>query len=348
MSGPIAPWVFRQLGGDKKELVLEGADAPYGRPRQKPIVEDGIDIREKRKWYAGNDVPTRHIFGVKYHDIELSGRWMDRNGGPGWAQEKSEFVKRFVADAQECRITWGDIISTRGLIRSFIPRRESREEVAWHMVVGIDADEILTAFAQRQDPAPVAPGKFVDNIGELLAKALKPSTEQPEQFKGSFAGGLDASIAGVTSAFASLVLLATSVSSFEQELIGDIRRFRAGIGQLQTALIIFRDGYQDFRNDLAIQGDYADDQLKFAGLQADSGLATLQALEQLIAADRAAAEAERGKIIGFYEAKEGDSWESIARYVYDGSASRAEDLRMANGIPPGAPPVAGGEYQVPR
>ena len=43
MADPKA-WTFTQLGGDKKELVLSGADAPHGRPRNKPVVRRGLKI----------------------------------------------------------------------------------------------------------------------------------------------------------------------------------------------------------------------------------------------------------------------------------------------------------------
>jgi hypothetical protein len=60
-------WRFEQLAGDKKTLILAGYSAPFGRPRQKAVVRDKVQIREKTTRYPGSSgPPTRHIFGDDY------------------------------------------------------------------------------------------------------------------------------------------------------------------------------------------------------------------------------------------------------------------------------------------
>ncbi len=341
------PWRFKQLGGDRKELVLADFDAPHGRPRQKPIVVDKITARTYTVHYSGEGPPTRHIFGDKFEPWELEGRFMDRAGGIGYAARKAAYVKGFVADKQEVTIVWGDQLAARGFIDSFEAGVESAGEIAWKLSISIDADDLLPQKQTIAEPTAANPQDFTAELEIALNKALIPTSLQPEFFKGSLFDLLDAAIASVTAPFAAVAQLASQMQSFEKSLIGEIRRFRAGVGQLKTALILFRDTYQDFRSDLAIEGQNAETSLKFWKLQSQSAAATLQAMAILLEADRAAAKAERGKIQGYYQVKDGDTWESISQYIY-GSTDRIDDLRTANGIEPGTVPEPGAVYQVPR
>lgn len=342
-----APWVFTQVTAQQKTLKLDGWDAPHGRPRMKPIVEDGVESRHKRTYYSGNDEPTRHIFGTKLKDLELSGRFMDRYGGPGYARTKAEYAKAFADDKIPVLITWGQNVAVTGYIAEFTPKRESEAEIAWEMKVEVDVDHLLQSSKIRGDAQAPAPEAFVDVMSLLMVQALVPVEDQPDAFKGSFFDSLDSIVVGLTSAFATLANVALAMSSFEDSLVGDLRRFRAGLGQFKTALIIFRDTYQDFRSETALEGDNAAEQLSFARLQSASAVASMQLMFQIAEADRQAQIAERGKILGFYEAKEGDTWEGISRQVY-GSITRSTDLREANGIAPGVDPVAGTTYAIPR
>lgn len=342
----MAPWVFTQINPAQKTLRLDGWDAPFGRPRGKSVVDDGVESRHKRTYYSGNDQPSRHIFGGKLPDWELTGRFMDRFGGKGYASAKAEYAKAFSADKIPVLITCGSTIAATGYIASFTAKRESDAEIAWEMKVEIDVDHILEQSRVKQ--APVAsPEELSQAMGLLITQALVPVEDQPESFKGSFFDSLDSIVVGLTSAFSTLANIAQSMSSFEQSVIGDIRRFRAGLGQLKTALIIFRETYQDFRSDLALQGDNAAEQMDFARLQSASAVSSMQLMLMIADADRQAAIAERGRIIGYYEGRDGDTWESISRQVY-GSATRANDIRDANGIAPGSEPVAGTSYAIPR
>ncbi len=340
-----APWVFEQTGGDKKVLRLEGWDAPKGRPRQGAVVSDGIEIRSKRTYYSGSDVSTRHIFGHKFDDWELTGRFMDRFGGVGYARSKTEYTKQFVADKQPVLIHWGEDVAVTAFITKFKPGRESPQEIAYTFDIEVDSDDLLARGARPAVAPANAPGRaFL--MGQLLDEMLVPVEAQPPSFAGGSMDLLDSIIDSVQSAFANFVAAANTISSFEQALIGDIRRFRASLGQLKTSVIIFRESYQDFRSDLVIQSDYADEQLSFAALQAASGASSIDLMLQMVEADREAAIAERGKIQAFYEARSGDTWESIARKMY-GSVTRTNDIRLANGVPPGAPPLPGTIYLIP-
>src|SRR5262245_13842563 len=116
------PWRFEQLAGDRKVIELSGWAAPLGRPRQGAVVRDGIQIRKAETFYPESDAgPTRHVFGRRYMPWELRGRFRDRADGVDFAKHQTEMLKAFVADAQLCRISWGDILSGVGFIDEFDP-----------------------------------------------------------------------------------------------------------------------------------------------------------------------------------------------------------------------------------
>jgi hypothetical protein len=346
---PVAPWIFMQLAGPKKTLTLSGPDAPYGRPRQKPIVKDKITMRQHTVYYSGYGPPTRHVFGPKYEPWELEGRFMDRAGGSiGYARNKVEYVRGFVADGQSVSVGWGEHLLVTGFIDSFEAAIESRGELAWTMSISIDED--VTARDKKfltNDWLARKPKDYALELELLLRKALIPSIKQPALFKGSLFDVLGSAITLVTAPFALLVQVATQMESFQRSLIGEIRRFRTGVHQLQTALIMFRNTYQDLRANLATEGRNISSELSFSKIQADSAAATLQALAVLVEADKVAARAERGKMKGYYVVKDADTWESISMYLYQ-STDRIDDLMNANGVAPGQAPLSGSVYQVPR
>ncbi|HEU4729974.1 MAG TPA: hypothetical protein VFT22_18885 [Kofleriaceae bacterium] len=346
MSIVSPAWRFKQLGGDQKELILAEQDAPHGRPRQKPIVTDAIEAREYTVYYDGNDEPTRHIFGNKFDDWELTGRFRDRAGGVDYARQKTEYCKGFQADNQPVSITCGNQISARGFIKRFAPGRESFGEVTWSMTVLIDADDFLPRSREKVDPSLPAPAFFMNQIGALLAD-LPKVPRVPDSLRGSLFDSLDSLVSTVNSALAIPLNISLQIQSFEQAFIGDIRRMRAGIGQLKTALVNFRTVYESLQADLALQSIRAEEMLRFSELQSATATATARSLAILADMDIAAAKAERGKIKGMYEAKTGDTWESASMRIY-GSADRANDLRSANGVPSGSPPIVGAVYQVPK
>ena len=134
-------WTFVQLGPPNKTMTLSGYSAPFGRQRQKAVVRDAVTIRESTTYYAGaSGPPTRHVFGNKLEQWELTGRFMDPAAGSGYAKTQTDYVKQFVLDAQPVEIRWGDIVGARGFIKSFDPGRESEFQVEWKMTVLVDED----------------------------------------------------------------------------------------------------------------------------------------------------------------------------------------------------------------
>lgn len=340
----MAEWVFSQLGGEQKELRLSGWSAPFGRPRQSPVATDAITVRHADVHYPGNSKPTRHVFGHRLEPIELRGRFMDAWGGAGYADQMVRYCKAFVADGQTVMFGWDSFIAGIGLIESFEPARESGSHIAWRMVLLVDSDLFLET-AKSETPKRQMPRDMAADLQAAIADAWDKTTEIPPSVKMGILDSLGALIGSINSAVAQVTAIANKLDEFEKGLVSELRRLRAGLAQLKTAVRTAFTAYENLRADLAIQSSYAADEVEFAVVQANTGKAILDVLAKIDAMDDAAKQAERGAIKGTYVARASDTWESIARQTL-GSADRAGDVQAANGAT--AAPVPGTPYVIPR
>ncbi|HEY1697993.1 MAG TPA: hypothetical protein VGG39_37795 [Polyangiaceae bacterium] len=345
MSAPTAgAWRFEQLGGDKKTLTLGGYSAPFGRPRQKPVVRDKVSIREKTIRYPGSSgPPTRHIFGDDYEPWELSGRFMDREGGAGYALQKTQEVIAFVRDKQAVRITWGDILQYTGFIKSFDPGREGPGDVEWKMVVLVDDD--TQSAPQGPSPSRPSPADSLAAIQAALATTLSAPTMP--NLNPNILDALSSLVGAVSGAIGAIANVANQMQSFETALAGDIQRLRAGIGQLRTALLTLQGVVLSARNDAIGIGRSFGTDASSGGLFASIDVETSSALAAAASMDNQAAIAQRGQAATRVTAKGGDTWESLSIRAY-GAPDKADTLRQANGVRLAAPPVAGTSYVVPK
>lgn len=334
---------FSQLGGENLELELAGAFAPHGRPRKGPVVTDEISVRETEVYYPGNSIPTRHLFGTREEPWELQGRFSDRNGGAGYARTLTEYIKRFVADQQQIAVAWNGIVAATGIIKSFAPARESEAEIAWKMKILIDED--LLRVTRQAQPREADPKTHVLNIADYIKEAWESAVDVPPTLEVGLVDSLSSLIGSINSAFASVAHVADSIQSFEQGLVSELRRLRAGLRQLRTSVIKARNAYLDLQANAAVLSSSSDDSLRFWEAQGTTGAAMLLAIEEIQRMDAAATSAERGKIKAIYIAREGDTWESIAVQMLGGSG-RAGDIRAANGAT--GNPIPGTEYIIPR
>ncbi|HTF90122.1 MAG TPA: hypothetical protein VK843_17030, partial [Planctomycetota bacterium] len=289
-------WIFEQLGGKRRKLTLASHAAPHGRPRQGPVVSDGIELRESEVYYAGDSPPTRHIFGLAFPPWELKGRFSDSKGGAGFALAKVQEVKEFVAEAQTVRITWGPTTGGIGLIKRFKPDREARYDVAWEMTILIDSDDYI--ITNLPLPEPRAPSEFMASVEALLKGPLQTLLEAPPTMKGSIFDSLSSLVASVNGISASLVGIADQIDSFANAPLDALRRFNAGLGQFRTALIKLRNTYENFNAQLAIESQNAGEQLQFWQSQSNFSRSVVQVLREVAAAQREATLAERGSIQG--------------------------------------------------
>src|SRR5262249_9511700 len=145
--------------------------------------------------------PTRHIFGRKYDAWELHGRFRDRADGVDFAKQQVEKLKAFVADAQPCRIAWGDILSGVGFLNAFDPGREAEEEVEWVLHIAIDSDDNAKPPARTVDKR--SPEDYAHLIVDLLSEGTKFPPDLPT-IDGSFLDVLDSMFAAITTAVGAL------------------------------------------------------------------------------------------------------------------------------------------------
>lgn len=354
----VAKWVFQQLSGERRRIELEGWDAPFGRPRQGAVVEDGVALRHNPVYYDGNPEPTVHIFGDKNEDIELNGRFRDRYGGRNSAQALAEQFKAFTRDGQLAHITWGDTISLRAFITSFTPGRESRGEIEWRMSLLVVSDDL----AERRPDPPLRqlPADHTDAIMAAMRKVWaaspdapsadapdrpetpKPPTKLPTSVLDIIAGFTDM----LGSFTASLANIAGQIESFERAAIGEVRRFRAAIRQIRTAALRLMRTYDSLEMHwLEVQD--AEDELRLEEMRTESQEALAEMLAEVDVAAEAARRAELGQIQAVYVAVTGDTWESIARKFY-GDPQQAASIRDANGVSSGVEPIEGEMYAIPR
>jgi hypothetical protein len=333
---------FSQIGGALKTLELADHAAPHGRSHVAAVAHDKLTLRESEVYVAGGDSPVRHLHGLKHGDWELTGRFSDYWGGNGFALTKSAEVKAFVAEQQPVRISWGDSLLALGLITEYDPGREDEHEIEWKLTVKIDKD--LTADVIRQVPQQRRPRDYTNVVLAYLNQMQTAVTSFPPLRRGIFdsINSLIASIATITS---TAVSIANELQSFENNVIGSLRRFRTTMHQLKTAVIIARDTIDSFTVDLAIEEQNANAELTFYRSQSTISDTSLSIIKEAAAADRRARIAEQGTIKTIVEAKGGDTFELYARKYY-GSANRASDIRDANGAST-AQPVVGQLYIIP-
>jgi nucleoid-associated protein YgaU len=344
-------WVFKQLYGGKKTITLGGYAAPFGRPRQQPVLKEKYVARINTVRYPGaREEPTRHIMGSHWEDFELSGRWMDKVlGAPGRANDLADEFIRFIRDSEVCDISWGNIVSYVGFIESIELSRESPNEIAWK--INVLVDERPLSGKRNQNAAD----KF-DNKTKELAKAVgqtflsfaKPQNEkiakdwQPDLF--DQIDGLIGTVANYTSTFTNL---ANQIDNLKKATFSELRRLRGALHNIRTAQLQLQATLESIPSEQLVftQESYFMIQSQAYRMNArvaiDNSLAILADLERIIDIE------ERGLVANSYTAKDGDTWESIAVAVY-GDPTKFDKLRRANNIKYGEQPVPGKTYQVPR
>jgi hypothetical protein len=342
------PWTFQQLGGDRTTLVLAGLSAPHGRPRKNPVVTNGIKLRTQRVYYPDAVAPpTTHIFGIAYDDWELKGRFNDAWLGSGGAKSATNQWIAFVAAAQEVLITWGDVLTARGLVHKFVPGRESEFETAYTIEVHID---------EELGVLPLASGAFADPGATSLCEALQlevlkgvggiPKIPNAGDLKPSFLDTLDDLVSTVNGLSASLLAVAGEFDTFASGTLDQLDRLRAGVAQMRTAVLRIRLTIDTTANEATMLARSADSDILWFAARANTDVGTLRIMALLDELDRQAEIAQRGRILQVYVARGGDSWESIARQFYGGPQS-AGRIRDANGVKYGEAPKPGRSYSIP-
>lgn len=336
---------FLQIeGASPKALELEGHAAPHGRPRKEAVAETESRTRMATVRLPGTDVPVRHIFGGLNEPIKMKGRFRDSLGGLGFAKAKHDEVQSFFDDHRLCEVIWDDLLDVHGIMTGYRRGIESPSEFTYEIEVEVDRD--LLAGHVSQVPSVKAPADLTNQI--MAALKLKDSLpKEPAALKGSVADLLGGLVGVVNSATGALVQASNDIDSFATATVTQLQRFRAGLAQARVAVQNLRGTYDSLVITDALMNESADQSQPFWDLQSAWAASSLEALRLMAAASREAAIAEQGTILAFHTAAVGETWESISKRWFDGSAARAGDIRAANGGPQGDP-VPGTTYLVPR
>ncbi|WP_438029025.1 hypothetical protein [Sorangium sp. So ce233] len=342
------PWRFEQLGGAKRILVLAGWAAPFGGPRVGAVVRTPIEVRAERVYYPGSQTPTRHIFGEKYPDWELRGRFRDRApapfGGTGFAKRKTEEVRSFVKDKQIVTITWGDIlVASRALIVSFDPGYEAEREVEWVLRIEIDALEDSAnpgATAARSRP----PQNYIHLIRESLAVVGRKISLL--DLPGEALEALDSIFGVVNRATADMELALLGVQAFRDAPFAAVARAQETQQAARRGLLQLRETLATIPQDALVFRDSAEATINLVTATAQMELEFAKMLAELAEFERAAQVARAGRAKASYAARTGDTWEGISSQFY-GRPDRAADICAANALAAGQNPVPGVEYLIP-
>lgn len=341
-------WTFTQLDGAQSMLQLADHAAPHGRPREKPVVEPEIEVREETTYYSGDNPPTRHLFGLSHSSVKLEGRFSDLYGGEGFARRKRAEVRDFVAAQRQVSVVWDDLFAAKGFIKKFKSMIESGGEIAWEMEVLIDVDDLLNPGRHDQQlQFKIEPADLTAQLREAM-EAMDALQKVPTM-RGSVFDFIGSLISAVNTATASVANVAAQIDSLATAPFQLLRRFRDGLLQLSTAVSNLRTTYDNLTIDIALESEAsADAAQQFWDIQAAWAASSLQAMRLALEAARSSALAEQGQLLSLYTGREGDTWELISRRFYAGSSTRAADIRSANSIEAGANPVPGTVYFIPR
>lgn len=342
-------WRFTQLTGLRRTLTLAGATAPHGRPRSGAVVSDGIKLRRQRVFYpdGANRPPTTHIFGTEWTDWELKGRFSDRDLGKGGTKSLIQEWQSFVRDGQEVQISWGDVLTARGLIDDFEPGRESEFECSYRIVVLIDSREIdggRSAFVIPKQPLQMCTAlqlELLEGVGRI------PSLPHAGDLKPSFLETLEDAVSSLNGFSASLLNVAGEIDAFAEGTLDQLERLRAGVAQMRTAMNRLRGTFETTTNDAALLARAANTDVQWMATRANADVSSMRILAMLEELDREAELARRGRAVAVHVAKLGDTWESISTLFY-GGPDGAGTIRSANGVQYGELPVPGRDYQIPN
>jgi hypothetical protein len=361
-------WTFTQLssppgGGQPKVLTLAGWSAPFGRPRNGTLFNQGLKVRYARTDYPGNNIPpTIHRFGSNAKPIEMHGRWMDRTiPGFGASQQYASDWRKMVADQVAVRMSWGALLSYQILIHDIDINVEGPGDIAWALKAEVLLDE--------QAPAPPAtvetqaPFDIAFRMSLQVQAATPFSTASYPSLMGMLQEISD-SLASLKSAintpFQDIYNTCSALSSFQTAVSSDLTGMLSGISAMRTGLLSLRDETDYAMSSVSLLNSpdatavaqigsgllNASDIIFFTSDKQTSDISINQMLALLTNLELQINLARRGKPLRAYVAQNGDTWESAAERVM-GSADGARQLRSFNGIRYGQMPIPGQSYTVP-
>lgn len=345
-----ASWGFQQIDGpssQRKTLVLQGWNAPFGRPRQGPVIKELIRSRIQTTRYPGTSSQSRHAFGINWEPTEMHGRWMTKSTLGITGEEANDVADAwtdFVKDERTCRIAWGDIVSYVGYIEELELGRESEHEIAWRMKIQIDQRDAAISATILPPNVPVKDA--LDKTFESIAKLQEIKAPVLPNLSPDFLESLDDLAGQLNKPAAELAKLSAQFGDIEKAAFSTIEHFRGAITGVRFALVNVRDTILSEEIDHAILVRTAKADLEWSKYVNSVDNLTSFMLDDLNKMDRKAELAEKQDATKFVLARDGDSWEDLSTRS-TGGPDRANEIRQLNGIRYGTRPEAGELYVVP-
>lgn len=367
MPGDGLKWTFQQLGGDKKQIELSGYLAPFGRPRQKPLMKEVIKSRVQTTVYPGSKgPPTRHAFGTNWEPMELSGRWMTKtftNGdiSQGRADANALAVEwtEFVRDEQLVRMSWGWIISYTVFIEELELARESEHEIAWRMKVLVDKRDDMPAQKAVVVKAPIADD--ITDINTFLKKTDLLKKPNIPDMSFDFFDQLDFAAGQLNQFSAQMNKLAGKLGDIEKATFSTLQHFRGAIAGMRQAVLTLREVILDAKIDAetlqtdlqnstfitkAILTRSPESDIRWAQYASNFDIDSLKILALLRAMELKVDVVAKSDASKFVTAEEGDTWESLTVRA-TGDLSLVGKVRSLNGAHFGDRPEPGQSYLIP-
>lgn len=343
-------WRFEQKGGAKRTFELTGWSAPFGRARQEPVVTDTTKIRYSVTRYAGGKRSVIHAFGDHVEPWVLHGRFRDRALGEGGALDKAEALRAFVVEQQELNIFWGSILYAEGLIVEFSRSIEAESEVAWELQIEIIEEPIQVGARPTVrtsfEPPQVATARMVAALGPVT-KMLLPPRVGGVPFATDVLVQLGGYIAILTSAVGQVRAATDTMTSVANATFGEIRKLTDAVSTAREAMLNARRLIETLRPDNLRNRLDPSDEFRLFEAQIQGETSIRQMLLDAAELDRQARITKAQKAKTSYQAREGDTWESISTQHY-GTPSRAPDIQDVNDIEGGQKPRHGAHYNIPE
>lgn len=341
-------WQFEHTAGNyRQRLTLEGYTAPFGRPRQSPVITEKLKARTQAIYYPGsNKAPTRNAFGTQWEDVELKGRWMAKtlpNDDLGYMIER---WTNFFQAQMPIRMSWGPIASWTGFMTELEIARESEDEVAWKMTFMID--ERAGVERSRTISGGLGLPDGLEDVDRFLTTSI-PVGGYAGAFKfidASFLEQLDFFASLCNGPIASLNQLAGELDNFEKATFSTIAHFRSAATGLQTAIVSLRETLLNVAVDSIIVVRNAKNDIEWLTYQTRFDTDSSAALDTLAFLSHKAALAGKAEGRVSVVAVTGDTWESLAARTVLG-IDGASRIRALNGIHGGTQPTPGKEYVLP-
>lgn len=331
-------WIITQIGGEKS-ITLSGATAPHGRARHSSIINDSIKLRKTKVYYPGNDSPTTIVYGIRYEDIVLKGRFSSAYSYKEALTEDGvntivEYIKAMVKDKYPITVAWGSIIAIEGTFDTVSFERESPGEVAYTITINVDND--LLSYKAIDDDL-----NFSGFEGEVF-DAAKTISKNMEKIKVEALAAPDISIFdainkvsyALNAPIRSFVKCATQIKDARNQTVASLNRFKSSIIQVKNGYSILMDEYEKLNNDK--------DNFIVATRGYGEETNDLLIIKRL---DEKSKKLKFSKIKMIIKALDGDTWGSLSERGGIGMG-HGEDVKNANGGVDN--PIEGTNYIIPR